>query len=64
MATANFCLTVALVKGRSPRVPPLVLVMSSLRMNSESDRPRISSRRWVRTASVETQAMSNRGRFP
>ena len=41
MATANFCLTVALVG--SPRVPPLVLVMSAC----HERRPRISSRRWV-----------------
>ena len=33
-------------------------------MNSESERPRTNSRLWVRTASVETQASSNRGRLP
>ena len=32
--------------------------MSSLRMNSESEEPRVSSRLWVRTASVEREAFS------
>ena len=34
------------------------------RMKSESDFPRTSSRLPVRTASVHTQASSNRGRLP
>ena len=33
-------------------------------MNSESDFPRTSSRLWVRTASVHTQASKRRGRLP
>ena len=33
-------------------------------MNSASDFPRTSSRDWVRTASVETQASKSRGRLP
>ena len=33
-------------------------------MNSASERPRTSSRHWVRTASVQTQASNNRGMFP
>ena len=33
-------------------------------MNSESERPRTSSRLWVCTASVETQASKSRGKFP
>ena len=33
-------------------------------MNPESEEPRTSSRLWVRTASVHTQASSSRGRFP
>ena len=34
------------------------------RINSESERPRTSSRLWVCTASVETQASKSRGKFP
>ena len=33
-------------------------------MNSESERPRTSSRLPVRTASVETQASNSRGKLP
>ena len=33
-------------------------------MNSESEDPRTSSRLWVRTVSVQTQANKSRGRFP
>ena len=33
-------------------------------MKSASERPRMSSRLWVRTASVQTHAKSNRGRLP
>ena len=33
-------------------------------MNSESEEPRISTRLWVFTASVETQARIGRGRLP
>ena len=38
--------------------------MSSRRMNPESEEPRTSSRDWVRTASVETQANKRRERLP
>ena len=33
-------------------------------MKSDSEEPRTNKRLWVRTASVETQAISNRGKFP
>ena len=33
-------------------------------MKSESDDPRISTRLWVRTASVHSQASKRRGRLP
>ena len=33
-------------------------------MNSESESPRMSSRLWVWTASVEIHAISKRGKFP
>ena len=33
-------------------------------MNSESEDPKTSSRLWVRTASVHTQANNRRGRLP
>ena len=46
---------------RSPRLPPPIGAMFSLRMNPESEVPRNSSRDWVRTASVHTQASKRRG---
>ena len=49
---------------RPPLVPPPTGTKSSLRMNSESEAPRNSSRLWVRTASVDTQASNRRGRLP
>ena len=49
---------------RSPGFPPLSLPIPNVRMNSESDFPRTSSRFWVRTASVHTQASNRRGRLP
>ena len=33
-------------------------------MNSERESPRINSRLWVRTASVEIHASSKRGKLP
>ena len=49
---------------RSPRLPPPIGTMSSRRMNPESEEPRTSSRDWVRTASVHSQASKRRGRLP
>ena len=49
---------------RSPRLPPPIGAMPSRRMNPESEEPRTSSRDWVRTASVQTQANKRRERLP
>ena len=45
---------------RPPQLPPPIGAMPSLRMNPESESPRNSSRDWVRTASVHTQANKRR----
>ena len=49
---------------RPPRLPPPIGAMPSRRMNPESEELRTSSRDWVRTASVQTQANKRRERLP
>ena len=49
---------------RAPVAPPPTGSIPTVRMNSESDFPRISSRLWVCTASVQTQASNRRGKLP
>ena len=52
------------IRARSPRLPPLLLVIPILRMKSNSERPSISRRSLVLIASVHIHESSRRGRFP